>query len=124
MSSTDPVPDVAPEPDPQTPAPTPSVSSPNSFFFYLLILMSFLLYHRLAWEAILLLLGERLQPQMLSTLFYVWLIPVAGILGSIVVPSLGTTSVWIIGSVAVGALPLTLAGGYVLLFGNRRDLSA
>jgi len=122
----DTVPDVPPavEDAPKEEQPQPAVSSPNSFFLYLIIVLLFLAFHRIAWEAVLLLLGRRLEPSVLSTLFYVWLIPVAGVLGSIVYPSLGTTTLWIIGSVAVGSLPLILAAGSVLLFGNRRDLSA
>jgi len=112
----DPVPDIEP-PLPEVPKPT--ISGPNSFFIYLAMILAFLVYWRLSWEAVLLLLGQSLDANSLTALFCVWMIPILGILGSIMVPSLGTTTLWLIGSSAVGALPLLLAIGYVLLFGNR-----
>lgn len=121
MSSSDPVPDVAPEVQPAE-KPQPSVSSPNSYFIYLIIILGWLVFHRLGWEAVLLLLGERLPPDALKYFWYIWLIPIAGVLGSIVVPSLGTTTLWLIGSSITSSIPLAIAAGYVLLFGNRRDL--
>lgn len=118
----DPVPDVAPAPSAPT-ATAPTVASPNSFFIYLIVILAYLVYHRISWEAILLLFGSRLDPKTLMYFKYVWLIPVAGILGSIVVPSIGTTTLWLVGSSVTSAIPLVLAFWYVLLFGNRRDQS-
>ena len=121
MNTSDPVADVAPEADPTTTTPpsnSPPVSSPNSFFIYLLIVVGFLLYHRLAWEAILFIAGGRLSGSGLKVLFYFWLIPIAAILGSIVVPSLGTTTLWLVGGSVAASIPVTLGMGYILLFGN------
>lgn len=119
MNTSDPVADVAPDATPSTPASNPSpVSSPNSFFIYLLVVVGFLLYHRLAWEAILLIAGGRLSDSAMKVLFYFWLIPIAAILGSIVVPSLGTTTLWLVGGTVAASIPVTLGMGYTLLFGN------
>jgi hypothetical protein len=119
MNTSDPVADVAPDATPSTPASNPSpVSSPNSFFIYLLIVVGFLLYHRLAWEAILLITGGRLSDSAMKILFYFWLIPIAAILGSILVPSLGTTTLWLVGGTVAASIPVTLGTGYTLLFGN------
>ena len=120
MNTSDPVADVAPETIP-TPAPAPAsapVTSPNSFFIYLLIIVGFLLYHRLAWEAVLLITGGRLSDSAMKILFYFWLIPIAAILGSIIVPSMGTTTLWVIGGSVAASIPLSLGTGYTLLFGN------
>lgn len=128
MNTSDPVADVAPEADPATATAPPSnpspVSSPNSFFIYLLIVVGFLLYHRLAWEAILLIAGGRLSDSAMKVLFYFWLIPIAAILGSIIVPSLGTTTLWLVGGTVAASIPLTLGTGYTLLFGNRTNPTA
>ena len=118
MNTSDPVADVAPDAPPSSnPSPSP-VSSPNSFFIYLLVVVGFLLYHRLAWEAILLIAGGRLSDSAMKVLFYFWLIPIAAILGSIVVPSLGTTTLWLVGGTVAASIPVTLGMGYTLLFGN------
>ncbi len=125
MNSADPVADVAPDTIPP-PAPTPPsspVSSPNSFFIYLLIVVGFLIYHRLAWEAVLLIAGGRLSDSAMKILFYFWLIPIAAILGSILVPSIGTTTLWLVGGTVAASIPLTLGTGYTLLFGNRTNLT-
>jgi hypothetical protein len=125
MNTSDPVADVAPDtPTASTPAKSPPVSSPNSFFIYLLIVVGFLLYHRLAWEAVLLIAGGRLSDSAMKIIFYFWLIPIAAILGSIIVPSLGTTTLWLVGGSVAASIPLTLGTGYTLLFGNRTNLTA
>jgi len=124
--SDDPVSEIAPNvPTPATTSPTtqPTVSSPNSFFFYLLILTGFLLFHRLGWEAVKQLVGGRLGAQTLNLLFFLWMIPVMGILGSIIYPSMGTTTVWILSSIPAAGLPLMLLVGYTLLFGIRTSPS-
>jgi hypothetical protein len=122
MNTSDPVADVAPDTTTTTPVSNPSpVSSPNSFFIYLLVVVGFLLYHRLAWEAILLITGGRLSDSAMKILFYFWLIPIAAILGSIIVPSLGTTTLWLVGGTVAASIPVSLATGYTLLFGNRTN---
>ncbi len=122
MSSSDPVPDVAPDvvPDAAPPAPAtsgPPVSSPNSFFFFLLGTGAILIYYRLAWEAILTLTGGTLP----NFVFWLWMVPIAGILGSIIVPSIGASTSWVILMSAVSGIPMILAAGYVLLYGTRTD---
>lgn len=124
MNTSDPVADVAPDTPPTPPSNPSPVSSPNSFFIYLLIVVGFLLYHRLAWEAILLIAGGRLSDSAMKILFYFWLIPIAAILGSILVPSIGTTTLWLVGGTVAASIPLTLGAGYTLLFGNRTNLMA
>ena len=125
MSSSDPVPDV--EPDDTSKLENiklPTVSSPNSFFIYLLMVGAFLLFHRLSWEAVKYLLAGRIADQVFTVLFIVWMIPIAGILGSIVVPSIGTSTAWLIGASSASSVPLFLAVIYTLLFGIRTDQPA
>ena len=119
MSSSDPVPDVEPDLSITPSEKKAPISSPNSFFIYLAIIAAFFLYHRIAWEALIYLTGERFEGQVKSVLFVAWLIPIAGILGSIIVPSMGTTTLWILGATVASSLPLVAAVGYVLLFGIR-----
>lgn len=125
MSSSDPVPDIAPDnPDTTSKVTLPTVSSPNSYFIYLLMIGAFLLFHRLSWEAVQYLLKGRVADVVLTVLFVAWMIPIAGILGSIMVPSLGTTTAWLVGASSASSVPLFLAVGYTLLFGIRTDLPA
>lgn len=123
MSSSDPVPDVAPDETATKPV-LPTVSSPNSYFIYLLMIGAFLIFHRLSWEAVQYLLKGRISDQVFTVLFLAWLIPIAGILGSIMVPSIGTTTAWLIGASSASSVPLFLAVGYTLLFGIRTDQTA
>lgn len=118
MSSSDPVPDVAPDvvPDAAPAAPAtsgPPVSSPNSFFFFFLGTGAILIYYRLGWEAISTLSGGKLP----AFVFWIWMVPIAGILGSIIVPSIGASTTWIILMSALSGLPILLSAGYVLLRG-------
>lgn len=119
MSSSDPVPDVEPDLSLEPKEKKAPIASPNSFFIYLAIMVGFLLYHRIAWEAVQYLAGDKIQGQLGTALFLVWLIPIAGILGSIVVPSMGTTTVWILGATIASSIPLAIAAGWTLLFGIR-----
>lgn len=123
MSSSDPVPDVEPD-DSGTKQVVPTVSSPNSFFLFLLMIVAFLVFHRLSWEAVVYLLNGRVASDVLKYTYFLWFIPILGILGSIVVPSLGTTSAWLIGASSASSVPLFLAVLYTLLFGIRTDQPA
>lgn len=113
------IPDVPPPITPVTTAPVPAISSPNSFFFYMILILLFLLHSRLAWECVLL-MGSTQSPATLQMLKWLWLLPIAGILGSIIVPSVGTTTVWLTGASWFNSIPIFLAIAYVLLFGNPR----
>jgi hypothetical protein len=125
MSSSDPVADIEPDDNVKMEEiKLPTVSSPNSFFIYLLMVGAFLLFHRISWEAIKYLLHSRVNEQVISVLFYVWMIPIAGILGSIVVPSVGTSSGWLVAASSASSVPLSLAMVYTLLFGIRTDQPA
>lgn len=124
MSSSDPVPDVEPEDSGTTQMTLPTVSSPNSFFVFLLMVVSFLLFHRLSWEAVQYLLNGRVSPDLLKYAYFLWFIPILGILGSIVVPSLGTTTAWLVGASSASSVPLFVAVIYTLLFGIRTDPTA
>ena len=120
MSSSDPVPDVEPN-DSDTKQVLPTVSSPNSFFLFLLMVVAFLVFHRLSWEAVQYLLNGRVSSDVLKYAYFLWFIPILGILGSILVPSLGTTTAWLIGASSASSVPLFLAVIYTLLFGIRTD---
>jgi hypothetical protein len=121
MSSSDPVPDIEPDDSGTKNITLPTVSSPNSFFLFLLMVGSFLLFHRLSWEALKYLISGRVSDQVITVLFLAWMIPIAGILGSIMVPSLGTTTAWLVGASSASSVPLFLATGYTLLFGIRTN---
>ena len=123
MSSSDPVPDVEPTDDSSQVA-LPTVSSPNSFFIYLLMVGAFLIFHRLSWEATKYLLVGRVPENLFTLLFLIWMIPIAGILGSILVPSIGTSTAWLVGASSASSVPLFLATIYTLLFGIRTDPQA
>jgi hypothetical protein len=85
---------------------------------YLIIILSYLIYHRIAWESVVTMVsGFGEFTTVLNILFYLWLIPILGILGSIIVPSLGTTTLWLIGSSIASAVPLSLVWFYVLIWG-------
>ena len=120
MSSSDPVADVEPTSD-ESNVTLPTVSSPNSFFIYLLMVGAFLIFHRLSWEATKYLLVGRVPENLFTLLFLIWMIPIAGILGSIIVPSIGTSTAWLIGASSASSVPLFLAVIYTLLFGIRTD---
>lgn len=125
-SSSDPVPDIEPitgDPSTSPEQPKPSVSSANSFFIYLLIMLAFLIFYRLSWEGILMMAETRIPPSTMQVLFYIWMLPVAGILASIVTPSIGATTFWILGATIVAAVPFLLSTVFVTLFGNRRGLT-
>lgn len=124
MSSSDPVPDIEPNDPGTTNVAQPTVSSPNSFFIFLLMIVAFLAFHRLSWEAVTYLLNGRIPSDVLKYGYFLWLIPIAGILGSILVPSLGTTTAWLVGASSASSIPLFLAVIYTLLFGIRTDLPA
>ena len=120
MSSSDPVADVEPD-DSDTKQVLPTVSSPNSFFLFLLMVVAFLVFHRLSWESVQYLLNGRVSSEVLKYAYFLWFIPILGILGSIIVPSLGTTTAWLIGSSSASSVPLFLAVIYTLLFGIRTN---
>ena len=118
----DTIPDVPPPLSSPTPSPSappkPTISSPNSFFLYLVIILAYMIYHRLAWESVVTMVsGFGEFTSVLNILFYLWLIPILGILFSIVFPSLGTTTLWLIGSSIASAVPLSLVWIYVLIWG-------
>jgi hypothetical protein len=68
MSSSDPVPDIEPDLSITPSEKKAPISSPNSFFIYLGIIAAFFLYHRIAWEALLYVAGERFEGQVKSSL--------------------------------------------------------
>jgi hypothetical protein len=111
MSDT--VPDIEPDARPSVSVTAPTVSGPNSFFIFLLSATAFLLMWRVSWEAVKIVV----KGQVRELLFWIWLIPVAGILGSVLVPSLGTTAVWFIACSSVAAAPIVLAAIYIMIWG-------
>jgi hypothetical protein len=45
------------------------------------------------------------------------MVPILGIIGSIIVPSVGATTSWVILMLSVSGVPILLSAVYVLLFG-------
>ena len=118
------MPDVAP---PITPSPRSistsappqaTVSSINSFMWYAFLFLAYIIYHRLGWESVNYLVSVTTssngkEPAILNMLYYVWLVPIVGILASIVSPSVGSTVMWFIGSSIATGVFLSIAWIYV-----------
>jgi hypothetical protein len=124
----DTVPDVAPPitPSPRTisqsPPPQATVSSINSFLWYAFLFLIYVIYHRLGWESVnylasVMTSNNTEEPVILKILYYVWLVPIVGILASIVSPSVGSTVMWFIGSSIATGVFLSLAWIYVYFVG-------
>ena len=118
MSSSDPVPDVAPDAVPDAAPPAPTSSSPivpgfNWFVPFFLGTSGLLVLYRFAWEGVSTLTGGKLP----GFVFWLWMVPILGIIGSIIVPSVGATTSWVILMLSVSGVPILLSAVYVLLFG-------
>ena len=124
----DTVPDVAPPitPSPRSittsDSPKPTVSSINSFMWYAFLFLAYIIYHRLGWESVNYLVWtlastKGKKPVILDVLYYVWLVPVVGILASIISPSVGSTVMWFIGSSIATGVFLSIAWIYVYFVG-------
>jgi len=115
----DTVPDVEPDEEKNTPDENkPMVSNPNDFFTFFIIIFAFILLHRIGWQVMLLIVGN-MPSAAISVLFWLWLIPIMGVLASIIWPAIGTTTLWILVSSCISGGLIVLAWHYVLLFGNR-----
>jgi len=115
----DTVPDVEPDEE-QTDSSEdkPMVSNPNDFFTIFIIIFAFIMLHRIGWQVMLLVIGN-LPSSAISVLFWLWMIPIAGVLSSIIWPAVGNTTMWIIVSSCISGALIVVAWHYVLLFGNR-----
>lgn len=127
--SDDPVPDIEPEGSSVSNLPsdnTPIVSSANSYFVYILTMFGILIYYRVAWKAVDAIIFENsvFLKGYSSILFYMWLVPIVGLVTSIVNPSLGATGGWTTSILIIGAVPLCLAFPYVLWFGIKPPAAA
>jgi hypothetical protein len=122
MSDDDPVPDIEPEGSSVSDLPedtTPLVSNANQYFAYALTMVGVFLYYRLAWSAVeaVFFTNSELLKKYSSFLFYMWLIPIVGLVSSIVNPSLTGTASWTTTILIAGSIPLSACFLYVLLFG-------
>jgi hypothetical protein len=114
------VPDPARTSSPEQPKPT--ISSVNKFFMYLGMILGYLLFHRMAWASVVYMLGGFPgMDTLINILKWLWFIPILGILGSIISPSVGTTLLWVIVSACVSAVPLTIVSFMVLWSGFDRE---
>jgi hypothetical protein len=122
MGNDDPVPDIQPEGSSVSNLPedtAPLVSNANQYFAYALTMVGIFLYYRLAWSAVeaVFFTNSELLKKYSSFLFYMWLVPIVGLISSIVNPSLTGTASWTTTILIVGSIPLSACFLYVLLFG-------
>jgi len=118
MSSTDPIPDIAPEEEHQE-EPKALANSPNQVLVYIGVIIPLLMFHRLAWEAVKFMLINRVGflQEISNKLLFVWFIPILGLISSILFPTLGGTLGWIIAISVVAGLPIFLSIPFALVFG-------
>lgn len=102
---------------PPTAPPKALISGPNAFFMWLFVLLAYLIYNRYSWYCVEYLLAGRMSDT-INYIKWLWFIPILGILFSIIVPSLGTTSAWLIGSSIALSIPCTVAWCIVLYYGK------
>ena len=115
----DTVPDVEPDEETTTPPEDkPVVSNANDFFSTFIIIFAFIILHRIGWQVMLLMIGT-MPSSAISVLFWLWMIPIMGVLSSIIWPALGKTTMWILVSSCISGGLVIIAWHYVLLFGNR-----
>jgi len=128
MGNDDPVPDIQPEGSSVSNLPedtAPLVSNANQYFAYALTMVGIFLYYRLAWSAVeaVFFTNSELLKKYSSFLFYMWLVPIVGLVSSIVNPSLTGTASWTTTILIVGSIPLSACFLYVLLFGMPKILT-
>jgi hypothetical protein len=122
MGNDDPVPDIQPEGSSVSNLPedtAPLVSNANQYFAYALTMVGVFIYYRVAWKAAEAIFFENsaFLKSYSSFFFYMWLVPIVGLISSIVNPSLTGTASWTSSILIVGSIPLSACFLYVLLFG-------
>jgi len=122
MGNDDPVPDIQPEGSSVSNLPedtAPLVSNANQYFAYALTMVGVFIYYRVAWKAAEAIFFENsaFLKSYSTFFFYLWLIPIVGLISSIVNPSLTGTASWTTSILVVGSIPLSACFLYVLLFG-------
>ena len=118
MSSEDPIPDIAP--DEQHQEKTNSlVSNPNQALLYIGIALPLILVYLIAWSSLNFMIIRRIPVlyQNSGFLLFLWIIPILGLISSILFPSLGGTIGWIIATSVLAGLPILLSFPFVLFFG-------
>ena len=122
MGNDDPVPDIQPEGSSVSNLPedtAPLVSNANQYFAYALTMVGIFIYYRVAWKAAEAIFFENstFLKSYSTFFFYMWLVPIVGLVSSIVNPSLTGTASWTTSILIVGSIPLSACFLYVLLFG-------
>jgi len=122
MGNDDPVPDIQPEGSSVSNLPedtAPLVSNANQYFAYALTMVGIFIYYRVAWKAAEAIFFENstFLKSYSTFFFYLWLVPIVGLVSSIVNPSLTGTASWTTSILVVGSIPLSACFLYVLLFG-------
>lgn len=122
MGNDDPVPDIQPEGSSVSNLPedtAPLVSNANQYFAYALTMVGIFIYYRVAWTAVetVFFTNSEFLKKYSSFFFYMWLVPIVGLVSSIVNPSLTGTASWTTSILIVGSIPLSACFLYVLLFG-------
>ena len=122
MGNDDPVPDIQPEGSSVSNLPedtAPLVSNANQYFACALTMVGIFLDYRLAWTAVeaVFFTNSEFLKKYSSFFFYLWLVPIVGLVSSILNPSLTGTASWTTCILIVGSIPLSACFLYVLLFG-------
>jgi hypothetical protein len=118
MNTDDPVADVPPEEVYSSEA-QPVVSTASGFLGYALLMFFILLLYRMAWYSVETIVFEALPmiKDFSTFILIIWLIPVFGLMASVVNPSMGGTLAWIIAMSVILGITWFLSLIYVYMNG-------
>jgi peptidoglycan/LPS O-acetylase OafA/YrhL len=118
MNSSDPIPDIAPEEKHQE-GDTPLATSPNSALLYIGVAIPLIIAHAIAWTSLKYMIINRISvlSQNSSFLLFLWLIPIFGLVSSILFPTLGGTLGWMIALSVLAVIPILASLPFALIFG-------
>lgn len=119
MNTTDPIPDIAPEEPSREEEQKSLANSPNQVLVYIGVAIPLLIFHRIAWEALKYMVVNRIPflRELSGRLLFIWMIPVFGLVSSILFPTLGGTIGWIIAISVLAGLPILASLPFALVFG-------
>ena len=118
MNTDDPVADVPPE-EVHSTDPQPVVSTASGFLGYAFLIFFILLLYRMSWYAMETIAFERLPmiKDFSTFILIIWLIPVFGLMASVVNPSMGGTFAWIMTISVILGITWFLSLIYVWMYG-------
>jgi len=118
MNSLDPIPDIAPEEKHQE-EDAPLATSPNSALLYIGVTIPLIIAYAIAWTSLKFIIINRIPvlSQNSAFLLFLWLVPVFGLVSSILFPTLGGTLGWLIALAVLAGLPIMASIPFALIFG-------